>query len=593
MTRFFLIPILMIAYTIHARETRDVAPGDTLNYTLRSHKPTWVYVHANDANLALALYLEGEKIWEQDDSKGMNAVERWHHVPQNGGKYELKVWAKSYVGQSKNARVEIEESAICKTLNGKYNTAAFQEDLKVFRAIREEANSGLYVYRSPAEIDSIYHWAGQAVLTCKNILDFYKIIATLTQFEGSCHNFTELPNHASYYLTTKDEYLPITLKNIEGRLLQNSKEVSVPLSAEILSINEIPAREIIRRLSGYYASDGYILSYREVAGFEKGMLDKFFIEFGTHRTYNISYKWNDQIHQVTLPGISFEKFKELQENRHSLTFDKKLRSEKYALDKVNDSLYRLSIQTFDFALGKEDPAYEKFGHFLDSMILTLDREKIGHLIIDLRGNTGGTGALYEKAFSYFTRQPFRDSHYAYTKFNEVPLKDRLVISPLLLANQVADGYGLDSYLKQTYPIGIQGKFYWANEKNPLILPNEHIFKGQIYLFVDEYVASAGSHMASLIKSYTNAIIIGKETDGGYYEHNGHLPLVYELPNTGIQTGFSIVHVIQDAQILPDQSKGSGIIPDIKVHQTDEDFLKHTDAFLRKAIELQAESAGAK
>lgn len=123
------------------------------------------------------------------------------------------------------------------------------------------------------------------------------------------------------------------------------------------------------------------------------------------------------------------------------------------------------------------------------------------------------------------------------------MEEKLIITSLFLSNGVQDKHGLNAYLKQLYPKDVQGKYYWADDKNPLIMPNDRIFKGQLYLLVDQRVASAASHLASLIKSYTNAVVIGKETVGGYYEHNGHLPLVYELPNTGIQTGFSIVHVI--------------------------------------------------
>ena len=249
-------------------------------------------------------------------------------------------------------------------------------------------------------------------------------------------------------------------------------------------------------------------------------------------------------------------------------------------------IYRLSLRGFDFATGKEDPAYKKFSVFLDQMMDTLERENIQNLIIDLRGNTGGTGALYEKVFSYLTQRPFRDSHYAYTKFNEVPLEEKLVITPLFLSNGVQDKQGLNAYLKQLYPKNVQGKYYWADDKNPSIMPNDRTFKGQLYLLVDQRVASAASHLASLIKSYTNAVVIGKETVGGYYEHNGHLPLVYELPNTGIQTGFSIVHVIQDAQNLPDQKRGQGVMPHITIHQTDQEFLDQSDVYLKKVAELR-------
>lgn len=586
MTKPFIIPLVLLINSAYAQTNIDLKPGDTLRYFPRSDKPAWISVQSDNANLAISLLMDGKKVKEQDDSRGIKSVERLYLSPEKGKKYELKIWAKSYLEKSKTAQVSITESKNIQVLKDQFTPEQFVEDLHVFRSIREKANSGLYVYRSKKQIDSIYQQAEIEAKNCKTLFDFYKVIAKLTGFEGSCHNYTDLPNHASYYLTQKQEYLPITVKNIDGRLLQDSKEVALPLGAEVLSINGIPAKEIISRFSQYYFSDGFSMPYKETAGFERGMLDKFYIEFGTHKNYVISYQWNGKINEISLPGISLDNFKKLQESRHSLSFDKKFLAEKYSFTKEGEGMYRLSVRGFDFATGKEDPAYKKFSIFLDQMINTLEKENGKNLIIDLRGNTGGTGALYEKVFSYLAHSPFRDSHYAYTNFNEVPMEEKLVITPLFLSNGVTDKKGLNAYLKDLYPKAVQGKYYWADDKNPSILPNEKTFKGQIYLLVDQRVASAASHLASLIKSYTNAVVIGKETVGGYYEHNGHLPLVYELPNTGIQTGFSIVHVIQDAQNLPDQKKGQGIIPHIEARQTDQEFLESTDIYLKKILELR-------
>lgn len=586
MIRPFIIPLLLLVNSVYGQKDIELKPGDTLKYSPISQKPVWVTIQSNEANIAMSLFIDGKKIKEQDDSRGIKSIERLFFTPEKGRKYELRIWAKSYVEKNKPSKISITESKTVSSLNGQFTSAQFVEDLRVFRSIREKANSGLYVYRSRHQIDSMYKKAEEEAASSKNIFDFYKVIAKVTGFEGSCHNYTDLPNHASYYLAQRPEYLPITLKNIDGRLLQDSKDIKIPLAAEIISINGIPAKEMISRFSQYYFSDGYSVPYRETAGFERGMLDKFYIEFGTHKQYDIKYQWNGQTHDVSLPGISLEAFKKLQESRHSLTLDKKLMAEKYSFTKEGDHVYRLSIRGFDFATGKEDPAYKKFSIFLDQMMDTLEREKIENLIIDLRGNTGGTGALYEKVFSYLTQRPFRDSNYAYTWFNEVPMEDKLIITPLFLSNGVTDKNGINTYLKQLYPKQIQGKYYWADDKNLLILPNERTFRGQLYLLADQRVASAASHLASLIKSYTNAIVIGKETVGGYYEHNGHLPLVYELPNTGIQTGFSIVHVIQDAQNLPDQKKGQGIVPHYEIRLTNQEFLDQSDVYLRKALELQ-------
>lgn len=589
MIKSFIFPLLIMVGSAYGQTYLELKPGDTLKYSPKFHRPGWITVQSDNANVAIALFREDKKIKEQDNSKGIKSVERFFYTPENGKKYELRVWAKSYVEKSKPSRISITESKTVPILNGEFTSAQFVEDLRAFRAIREQANSGLYAYRSRKQIDSIYQKAEEAAANSKNIFDFYKVIAGVTDFEGSCHNYTDLPNQASYYWAQKAEYLPLTLKNIDGRLLQDSKDNKIPLAAEIISINGISAKEMINRLSHYYFSDGYSMPYKETRGFEKGMLDKFYIEFGTHKQYVINYQWNGQIHVVTLPGISLDAFKKLQESRYSLGFEKELIAEKYRLSKEDDHIYRLSIRGFDFATDEKDPAYKKFSIFLDQMMDTLEREKIENLIIDLRGNTGGSGALYQKVFTYLTQRPFRDSHYAYTSFNEVPMAEKLIITPLFLANGVNDKSGLNNYLKEHYPKQAQGRYYWADDKNPLILPNEKTFKGQIYLLADERVASAASHLASLIKSYTNAIVIGKETVGGYYEHNGHFPVVYELPNTGIQTGFSIVHVIQDARNLPDQKKGQGIIPDYEIRITNQEFVAQSDVYLKKALELQKQN----
>lgn len=557
----------------------DLKPNDTLSYLLKSVKESWVSVRSTDANLAIALELNGQKVMEQDFSRGIHSAEIFKFKPHSRQKYVLKVWAKSYVSEKKNVELEIAESNKPFIPQTQFSGQDYLDDLAAFRMIREKANSGLYVYRSKAQIDSLYSIAQDEARNCKSIFDFYKIIVKLTDYEGSCHNYTNLPNQFAAYYPDQKIYLPLTLKNVSGQLLQNSKGLSIPLSAEILSINGISSAEIIERLSGYYHSDGFARPYKDVAGFEKGMLDKFIMEFGPRDKYRITYMWKGQESHAELPAISYEQAKALQESRHSLIYDRKLQGKKYALDQVDSGIYRLSIRGFDFAADKNDKAYLEYEKFLDEMIVVLAKKNIRHLILDLRGNTGGAGALYEKTYSYLSDRPFRDAQFAYTNFNEVPFGERMVLSPFLLDNKVTQAADVNTYLKVEYPTGVQGKYYWSNERNVLVLPNEKTYKGQLYLLIDEYVASAGSHLASLVKSYTNAWVIGKETNGGYYEHNGHIPFEYQLPKSGIQTGFSIVYVNQDAQKLDDQPFGSGIVPHLKVEETAEDFMMHRDVYL--------------
>lgn len=78
--------------------------------------------------------------------------------------------------------------------NVKLPIEKLKQDLIIFKDIREKANSGLYKYRTKQQIDSIYSWAFSQIKQPKTLLDFYKIILKITDFEGSLHNDTTLPD---------------------------------------------------------------------------------------------------------------------------------------------------------------------------------------------------------------------------------------------------------------------------------------------------------------------------------------------------------------------------------------------------------------
>jgi C-terminal processing protease CtpA/Prc len=145
------------------------------------------------------------------------------------------------------------------------------------------------------------------------------------------------------------------------------------------------------------------------------------------------------------------------------------------------------------------------------------------------------------------------------------------------------------FLKERFPVHSGGVSYQNQKYNPVYDPKSPAFNGNIYLLVNENVASAASHFASLVKAYAkNVTVVGVETVGGYYVHNGHSPLVYELPESKIKTQFSIVYVVQDAPEKPDQPEGRGIIPDYEVWPTLPDFFLHRDTQLEFVLGLIAE-----
>ena len=125
---------------------------------------------------------------------------------------------------------------------------------------------------------------------------------------------------------------------------------------------------------------------------------------------------------------------------------------------------------------------------------------------------------------------------------------------------------------------MNNRFYQDSTSNDhkIWVPKKNAFTGNIYLLISPKVASAGSLFAAMVAGNENTIVIGEETMGGYYGHNGHNSLQYKLPKSKLETTFSIVNLEQDVPIKPNQLYNRGIIPDYDVTQSYEDFLTHKD-----------------
>jgi C-terminal processing protease CtpA/Prc len=116
-------------------------------------------------------------------------------------------------------------------------------------------------------------------------------------------------------------------------------------------------------------------------------------------------------------------------------------------------------------------------------------------------------------------------------------------------------------------------------------PNKNNFTGNIYLLTSPAVASAGSLFAAMVAGNKNTTVIGEETLGGYYGHNGHTPLGYILPKSKIETFFSAVNLEQDVPKKENQKHNRGIIPDINISQTFEDYLQQKDTQMNFVLKL--------
>jgi len=474
--------------------------------------------------------------------------------------------------------------------NEKWDAEKLKQDLSIFKEIREKANSGLYKYRTKQQIDSIYSWAFSQLNEPKELLDFYKIILKITDFEGSLHNDTTLPDEFEKKYSSGKVFFPYPIKLINNKIVINFNNSEIPLGSEIYSINGIDSDKILQAFYKYYTTDGFNISGKSI-GIAASFAKYFRMEFGAQDNFLVEYSLPNETQKLTknIKSVSNEIRKENFKNRFSLPIDSLQFSKaknKYSFKIISQNTAILAIHTFVIGRNAKDKEHLAYKKYLDSCFQLLSKHtEIKNLIVDVRNNGGGTDPNDIVTFSYLTQKPYRENTAAYINFQKIPFPNYFVCEETESQKQQEERNDFEADIKEEFP-KLKNKIYPQDQKfNLLLQPDKNSFKGQIYLLISPRIASAGSLFASLVAGNTNAVTIGEETMGGYYGHNGHTPIEYELPNTKIKTQFSIVNLEQDVPEKSHQIFGRGIIPDYEVKQTFDDFMQNKDTQFEYTLKL--------
>jgi hypothetical protein len=484
-------------------------------------------------------------------------------------------------------------SIVCsQSIDNSFSQEKMLKDLEVFKNIRLEANSGLYKYRTKKEIDSIYNWAEKEIRTSSSYRDFYNIIFKLTDFEGSSHNATKLPSKYLENLRSETSgYFPYPIKWIDGKWILNFDGGSIPLGSEIIEINDLPISEIISSLYKYHTTDGQNLTGKRI-GIRSGFSKYFRLNYGQIKEFKVTYKAPDSnsIASNSFESVGYGDYIKNINRMYSMPIDgiyyADLKEDQKYRYKQIDSLTGL-LTVYTFSMGNETTdTHKTYLAFLDSTFSKIKTENIKNLIVDVRYNTGGTDPNDLVTYSYLTQRNFQENKQAWISFKKIPYVKYIYTKVPRFLRPFGIGKYNKSFTKDFYIEKDNGLYQGPLSKDQEIRkPNKNAFTGNVYLLISPQVASAGSLFAAMLAGNENSTVIGEETVGGYYGHNGHTPIGYILPKSKIETFFSVVNLEQDVPKKANQIYNRGVIPDINVTQTFEDYLKQKDTQLEFTLEL--------
>jgi Peptidase family S41 len=451
-----------------------------------------------------------------------------------------------------------------------------KDDFDLFRNILEKAHPGLYEYQTRQEINHLFDSIRLSVSKDLTKREFYNRLSFIADKIGCAHTALYLSENDTKGIEHKRFFFPLNLIYIENKLCVNASGDDLPLGSVIVSVDGIPAGTVLQQLLFYHTTDGYVTKTKyKMAAENFGYY--YFLQFGGKEKFEVVYKTDKDtgtLQKTTVDALSYKKLKE--KLSHQFYYD----ANDYDYDlKIDDTLgvAFMTIRTLDFSSTSRDKVFTNFMH--NSFRLLNSNQSVKNLIIDLRENNGGNYKNCFLLYSYLTGKKFHEFDTAWVKFTNVPY-----------AGYTSDNFRngewdtVEEIIEKDFKKDSANRHYLTPEKNEWWQPNRNRFTGNVFLITNPSVSSAAAYLAALLYNEGRATVVGEETEGGYYKHNGFHLVEYELPNTQIGLSFSIANVKHALPGKFNEPLGRGVIPNHIVPSTYRDFLENNDTQIQFIID---------
>jgi len=341
-------------------------------------------------------------------------------------------------------------------------------------------------------------------------------------------------------------------------LESNNVDSSFQFPFQVDSINGIGSKELIYALSVHIPQDGY----------QKTFANKILNVHGGYSLKRHFYDMNDiLIKGKTADGERIELNVEAVQRFDNRRFMYYQPEGKPILKEKDVSFFDLGPETAYLKL--ESVIYENYPTIHDTIFEYLASNKKKNLIIDLRGNSGGSQRVSLDFLTHLSSDSLRI---------EMVKRDEPK-SKLFTGKRRRDKPSKEFYNRsETIENGTK---YFINP----LPPKTNIFQGDLYVLIDGETASGGSQLASFLKNKLNAICIGQETGGGETGNNGHGYDQLELPNSKITINWPRYNVKLDLTIPINHR---GVKPNFEIKYDPKSYLLNRDLEMEKVFQLLGE-----
>ncbi|MEP7237359.1 MAG: S41 family peptidase [Ferruginibacter sp.] len=441
----------------------------------------------------------------------------------------------------------------------KFDTNALKEDLKILKGIITDMHAGAYTYNTPNQLNHIFDSVSLSITHSLNTREFYGKIDYIIDRIRCLHTLANLPDNYYDSISKRAVFFPFPLITINNRLYVNTDIQKIPLGTEILSVNSIKAKDIIKTVENFYHTDGFSEPAKKNAVDEEFAYD-YFLAYGGSQEFTIEFM-KDSAKAPDTKIYYGEKLNDIYKTNTAFFY--------YSTDvpydlEIEDKTQTatITIRTFTY---ETDNAMNAYNNFLHNSFRLIKKSGIKNLIIDCRNNNGGyydaaynlLSYLVNKTLPQFDSSMQRFKQLTYTRYIADDDTDKI-------AREDTAWFRYTKINDHLYKLNDDEISRWE--------PKADLFKGRVFVIVNGHVLSSASLFTSVLRDKTSAVIIGEETGGSSDIHNSSV-ISFVLPNSKIKVDIPLRRYYQPVN---KKQKGRGVIPDKMIPFTIADLKDNID-----------------
>ena len=460
------------------------------------------------------------------------------------------------------------------------SAAALRDDIQILRRALETLHPGLYRYNTPDDLSRRFSTLEARLANGATLAESYLAIGALTSGLRCGHTFPNPANQSDSVAGPLFHHTPRTpfyFEWLDRRMVVTrdaSRDGAFPPGTEVLAINGVTTSAVLERLLPYTRTDGANEAKR-------------LANLGVHpaerwEAFDVLYPLvfpapsGEWTFRVRSPGSAPRTVRAAPTDvGHRLALYDSLRSAArdttsppWTLRFDGDGIATLTMPSWV----TYNDAWDWEG-FVHRAFQEIDTRRATILVIDLRGNEGGTSVGDVLLSHLVDRDIVPVQLRRYTRYRSIPPDLRPYLATW---DRSFDDWGAAATPADAPPgAGTTGFYrltrYDSDTAGAVIRPAAPRFAGKVFVLVGADNSSATFEFALAVREHRLGTLVGRPTGGNQRGINGGAFYFLRLPNSRVEVDLPLI-----GYYAPTTRPNAGLAPDVLVRKTPADVARGRD-----------------